>query len=294
MSIKTNIKKIYEIIMDFFDRLDKDHVYLISAGIAFNILMYQIPLFLLVTFVVDFFVGFETLATQLEVVLKDFLPPTANSEKYISTIINEILNILKHSSFFGVIGLGVLIWISSALIASLRYSINTVFSIPPKKSAFLDMLNDMLLVILIPFLFIIYTFLLPLVEILINVLSILTPDVADSFISNSLLSLTSLATGFLIYYFVYSYVPSAKVKREKRLFASILNTVLIEISRHIFGWYLVSVSNYGKYYGTYAAIVSIAIWIYYFAFIFIVSAEISQMYFDYKEKKEVGEELFKE
>jgi len=272
--------------MEFLDKLDKDHVYLISAGIAFNILMYQIPLFLLVTFVVDFFIGFDTLGNQLEEVLIAFLPPTANSEKYIDTIIDEILKIVSHSSFFGIIGLGILIWISSALISSLRYSINTVFKIVPKKSAFLDMLNDMLLVILIPFLFIIYTFLLPIIDLIVKILYELSPDAANPIISNSLLSITSLATGFLIYYFVYSYVPSAKVERKKRIFASLLNTILIEISRNVFAWYLVSISNYGKYYGTYAAIVSIALWIYYFAFIFLISAEISQMYFEKKEKRD--------
>jgi uncharacterized BrkB/YihY/UPF0761 family membrane protein len=81
-------------------------------------------------------------------------------------------------------------------------------------------------------------------------------------------------------------VPSSKVQRNKRVFASVLNTILIEISRNVFAWYLVSLSNYGKYYGAYAAIISMAIWVYYFSFILLISAEISQMYFDYKGKKE--------
>lgn len=286
MSIKTNIKKIYDILMDFFDRLDKDHVYLNSAGIAFNILMYQIPLILLVTFVVDFFIGFDTLSVQLESILREFLPPTTNSQDYISKILNEILSIVKQSSFFGVFGLMILIWLSSTLISSLRFSVNNVFKIIPKKSAFLDMLIDMLLVILIPFLFILYTFILPLLEYILNILFNISPAFADQFISTTYYSISSFATGFIVYYFIYSYVPSSKVQRNKRVFASVLNTILIEISRNVFAWYLVSLSNYGKYYGAYAAIISMAIWVYYFSFILLISAEISQMYFDYKGKKE--------
>lgn len=283
MSFKTRVKHIYNLIVDFIDRLDNDHVYLISAGLAFNILLYQIPLFLLLTFVVDITIGFESIAAQLDKILMEFLPPTATSENYLSKILSEITKIVQHSSFFGFVGLIILIWISSTLISSLRYSVNTVFKIPPKKYFFLDTLKDMLLVLLIPILFMFYTFLLPLVDVIQDIFIVLSPDYANDVISNTTIILTSLGTGFLIYYFIYSYIPSAKVERKKRLFASILNTILIEISRNIFAWYLVSISNYGKYYGTYAAIVSMALWIYYFAFIFLISAEISHMYFDRKD-----------
>lgn len=283
MSFKTRVKHIYNLIVDFIDRLDNDHVYLISAGLAFNILLYQIPLFLLLTFVVDITIGFESIAAQLDKILMEFLPPTATSENYLSKILSEITKIVQHSSFFGFVGLIILIWISSTLISSLRYSVNTVFKIPPKKYFFLDTLKDMLLVLLIPVLFMFYTFLLPLVDVIQDIFIVLSPDYANDVISNTTIILTSLGTGFLIYYFIYSYIPSAKVERKKRLFASILNTILIEISRNIFAWYLVSISNYGKYYGTYAAIVSMALWIYYFAFIFLISAEISHMYFDRKD-----------
>ena len=71
--------------------------------------------------------------------------------------------------------------------------------------------------------------------------------------------------------------------------AAILNTIFIEISRNIFAWYLINLSQYSKYYGAYATVVSIALWIYYFAFIFLISAEISQMYF---EKKKIQKEEF--
>lgn len=280
MSIWKVIKNIYNLISEFFQRLEQDHIYLIAAGLAFNILLYQIPMFLIFTYIINLTIGFENIAHQLETILKEFLPPTSNSQNYLTSIISEISNIVSHSSFFGFIGIIILIWISSTLISSLRFSINTVFKIPPKKFFFLDNLKDMLLVILLPIMFILYIFLLPLVDIFQNILVALSPSFTDSIVSNTTITLTSLGTGFIIYYFIYSYIPSSKVERKKRIFASLLNTILIEISRNIFAWYLVSISNYGKYYGTYAAIVSIALWMYYFAFIFLVSAEVSKMYFD--------------
>src|SRR5690606_13020686 len=129
--------------------------------------------------------------------------------------------IVSHSSFFGIIGIIILIWISSTLISSLRFSINTVFKIPPKKFFFLDNLKDMLLVILLPIMFILYIFLLPLVDIFQNILVALSPSFTDSTVSNTTITFTSLGTGFIIYYFIYSYIPSSKVERKKRIFASI-------------------------------------------------------------------------
>lgn len=287
MSIWTKIKKIYKIIEEFFSRLESDHIYIISAGLAFNILLYQIPLFLLLTYVVELTIGFDKIAVELTDIVKEFLPPTSTSDNYITNILSEITNIVSHSSLFGLIGFIILIWISSTLISSLRFSINTVFKIPPKKYFFLDILKDMFLVILIPILFMLYTFLLPIVDLIQQILIFISPDYVNNLISNTTIVFTSLGTGFLIYYFIYSYIPSAKVERKKRIFASTLNTILIEISRNIFAWYLVSISNYGKYYGTYAAIVSIALWIYYFAFIFLVSAEISQIYFEKKDESNI-------
>lgn len=219
MNIWSRIKKIYKIISEFIGILDSNHIYLTSAGIAFNILLYQIPLFLLVMFIVQFTIGFENLAIKLEFILKNFLPPTETSTKYITTIVTEIKSIVDHSTLFGIIGIVVLIWISSTLIASLRYSLNNVFKLMPSKIAFLDMLNDMLLVILIPFLFIMYTFLLPIIELLLSFLAEISPEFFQGLFSKFTLILTSLGTGFLIYYFIYSYVPSKRVDNKKRIFA---------------------------------------------------------------------------
>jgi uncharacterized BrkB/YihY/UPF0761 family membrane protein len=58
----------------------------------------------------------------------------------------------------------------------------------------------------------------------------------------------------------------------------------IELSRYIFAWYISSISNYGKFYGTYAVIISMAVWIYYSAVIILLAAEISK----YINDKSVG------
>ncbi|MFA6572440.1 MAG: hypothetical protein WCT77_14525, partial [Bacteroidota bacterium] len=51
------IRKIIAGIEEFFLRVEKHHLYLISAGIAFNILLYLIPLLLIAIYLVDVIFG---------------------------------------------------------------------------------------------------------------------------------------------------------------------------------------------------------------------------------------------
>ncbi|GAB1370343.1 hypothetical protein MASR1M45_04030 [Candidatus Kapaibacterium sp.] len=66
--------------------------------------------------------------------------------------------------------------------------------------------------------------------------------------------------------------------------ATVISVIGIEASRYIFTWYISSLSNYGKFYGTYAVIISMAVWIYYSAVIILLSAEISKYIYDLKLK----------
>lgn len=97
-----------------------------------------------------------------------------------------------------------------------------------------------------------------------------------------MITATTLATGFAFFYLVYKFIPTDTIPRKVRALATLLSTLIIEATRHLFAWYLVGLSNYGTFYGGYAVVVSIAIWIYYSSTILLLSAEISKFYFDMK------------
>jgi membrane protein len=76
---------------------------------------------------------------------------------------------------------------------------------------------------------------------------------------------------------MYKFIPSGKVSMKFSATSALIGGILVMTARWIFSWYLTSLSNYGAFYGTYAAIVSIAIWVYYFSFILLFSVEISNL-----------------
>jgi uncharacterized BrkB/YihY/UPF0761 family membrane protein len=60
---------------------------------------------------------------------------------------------------------------------------------------------------------------------------------------------------------------------------------MIEIARHGFGYYLSGVTAYGKFYGTYAIMALMALWIYYLTTIILLSAELSKFIYDLRKSK---------
>jgi membrane protein len=60
--------------------------------------------------------------------------------------------------------------------------------------------------------------------------------------------------------------------------AAVWTTVLWELVRNLFGYYISHIANINKIYGTYALIIVVAFWIYYSSVLFILGAEIGQLY----------------
>lgn len=153
----------------------------------------------------------------------------------------------------------------------------------------------MLLTLVLTVLILIYSYAVPIVTYFINSFTHLLPEMFTGFISNLLLTLFSLLVSFLLIYFIYRWVPNQRIPRKPRVFATILTVIMIELSRHLFAWYISTVTDYGKFYGTYAVIVSIAIWVYYSSLIILLSAELGKYIYDNKwDRENLKEEPFED
>ncbi len=268
------LKTVYTQIMEFFDQLDDNHTYILAAGIAFNIALYVIPLFLLSIYLVNAFIDINQLSNVIEKMLSDFLPPTQSSKEIIHTVLEEVKKINLHSNTAGIIGLVSLLWISSILVSSLRSGLNAIFHIPAKKNFIIYRLYDILLTIIITILILIYSYLVPIGNFVISFLESFFPDFIHKIISGALVTLISLVSSFVIFFFIYTFIPTKRMPFFVIFWSTLSCVILIEIARHIFGWYISGISNYGKFYGTFAVVISMAIWIYYSSFILLFSGEL--------------------
>ncbi|MBS4000171.1 MAG: YihY/virulence factor BrkB family protein [Desulfobulbaceae bacterium] len=288
--MKTIIKKfrekegwIYNVYMHLdrvSDRIEEHHLYMLAAGIAFNILIYMIPLMLLVIFTLGMIFDTASISITLESLLNDYLPETQATQEISRTILDEIDKIFNHSTLFGSIGIIGLLWISSILISSIRTSLNAIFDLASPKIFILYRLKDMLLTIVFSVLFLVYSYAIPLVNFIIDFMGDYLPEIISTLLSDMVLLSVSVGTSFALFYLIFKFVPNKKLPRFVRVVSTLICVFGIEAARFIFAWYIVSISDYGKFYGTYAVLISMAIWIYYSALIILLAAEVSKYIYE--------------
>ena len=84
----------------FFDRVEEHHLYLIAAGIAFNILLYLMPLLLVAVYIVNLIVGVDVISGELISSLEGILPPNSATTDFIQTTLKEVDLIFGKSKRF--------------------------------------------------------------------------------------------------------------------------------------------------------------------------------------------------
>ncbi|TAL70291.1 MAG: YihY/virulence factor BrkB family protein [Bacteroidetes bacterium] len=264
----------------FFERVEHHHVFLISAGIAFNILLYLIPLLLIAIYFVNVVFEVGSVSSFLETALEGVLPPHNKTFDFLKKTIEEVNSILTGSSIAGWIGIISLLWLSSTLLSSLRTGLNRIFRIPSPYIFFIYKIKDIFLIVAIALLVLLASFIFPIITIAEELLSNSLPSNVQSIFSIIYSTLFSIVSSVLLFYLLFRFVPNKKTNRFVRFLSIGISVVFIEISRFLFAWYISGVTAYGLFYGTYAILASIALWVYYFVLIIMFSAEFSQFVFD--------------
>lgn len=271
LSIEIKLHPLFE----FFDRVDEHHLYLISAGIAFNILLYLIPLLLVGVYVFNLLFGADVITVTIMDALSNILPPNSTTTDLLKGTINEVNAILKSSSLLGGLGIVTLLWLSSTLLSSIRSGLNRIFEIKTPKIFFIYRIKDIGLIILIMVLVLISSYFVPMFSIIRSYLNTYFEPPFSWYFSQFFLTSVTLVSSFIMFYLTYKFLPNGKIPNMIVMLSTSISVITIELSRRVFAWYVSGFGNYGKFYGTYAVLVSVAMWVYYLTIIMLFSAELS-------------------
>jgi membrane protein len=188
-------------------------------------------------------------------------------------ITGDILNLISSRALrrisFVLYGL-----LSYQVFASLENSLNVIFKVKQKRHLFLSVLlslaliTSMIALLLLSFL----------AASLLPFLKVAKPYVPGLKIGK----LTGLAIAYLVPFVlvlftvtvVYVLVPKAKVGLSNALRGAFFTTLFLEIAKHLFTWYVVSITDLGKIYGSLSAVIVFLLWMFYSSSIFLVGAEI--------------------
>lgn len=278
-------------LFQFTQRVEEHHLFLIAAGIAFNILLYMIPLLLVGVYFITEFFGVDIITKLLIESIEGVLPPNNTTTELLQSTLQEVNLIFSKSSFAGWLGIISLVWLSSTLLSSIRSGLNRILEIKTPRIFFFYKIKDIFLVIMIMVFFTISSYFIPIYSI---IQSFITDKIQPPYVwyfSQFYLTIATLVTSFIMFYAIFKLLPNDRVPGFVVLLSTLICIITIELSRNVFAWYILQFGTYGKFYGTYAVLVSVAVWIYYLTLIMLFSVEISKFLYDKLQERKVTKKL---
>jgi uncharacterized BrkB/YihY/UPF0761 family membrane protein len=97
--------------------------------------------------------------------------------------------------------------------------------------------------------------------------------------------LLPLILTYCMFLLVYKVVPNKMVHFKPALKAALFASLLWELAKHLFAWYVTNIATYSIFYGSLSALVVFVLWVYYFSMILVVGGN----YFIYLKKIEKAE-----
>ncbi len=284
-----SLRKIYRELkyyaIGFYNKFDEDHVWIMSASIAFNIVICSIPITLILFSVLGIYLNRNDAQEYLNTALKNIVGITPEFQTKISNVIlGAIDELSSNSTLTAIIGSIGILWTASGLFSTLRDVLNRIYKTRSDTFYLWAKLRDIGMVFLILTVFVLSfssTFILSIFEAIDK--SFFGDTILKLGFTSSLLThIIGLIFTFIMFYLIFKLVPQGFVSQKVALISSITASVLYEALKYLFIVYLVSFANYQRVYGAYAAIVAVIFWLYYSSLTFVIGAETGQLY---KEKK---------
>jgi membrane protein len=269
-----------------WDNAGEDNVLFLAGGIAFNILLAAVPFVLLMVWgfalVLPHFVRqpFET--TQLVINYIDRVLPAhyESPDAPIHKLIGDILGSHTKLGIWSAVGF---VWFSTRLFGSLRTVLASVFDIEQERGIIQGKIFDIKITVLSTILItanaLISTYVLIATKTSREVLVELgiREDVMGQASAWATHLVGSVFLG-VMFFALYKFLPIRRVRTKAAWVAALFTTLMFELAKVAFNFYVDSFNPGSLYTGAVAAIVVIVVWVYYAALIFILGGEVGQVY----------------
>jgi membrane protein len=283
-------KRMVRMVADFSRRLyakmDEDDTLFLASGLAFNVICCLVPILLLFFYVLGHAFQSQEATSFIDQILKTAFPNQPHAiaiRKEISALLSEVV---ANPKSFGALGLVILLAVSTSLFSSMRSVLHRVFEVKSKIHFVISYLFDLSLVLGLTLLILFTMSLSWLYRGIMKFQDHFPPELVGWHgLIGMLADFSSVALIALYCYLIYRFVPVKRTPRKTALIAAITTSLIWEVSGRVFALYLTSLASYSRYYGTYAFIVVLMIWIFYSCLIFVVGAEIGNVVQKREEEK---------
>ena len=263
-----------------YHRAEEHHLFLMGGGLAFSLFVCVIPLMLILFSVLGTIFQRPSIVSELNLFIERAIPYQIYAEFLRETILTRVEEFKLYKNIAGVVGVGGLLIAATSLFSSMRTVLDKAYRVPDAEPILLGKVRDLGLLALVIIYFLLSTTVLPAWEIVsefANRVAILQV-IRFEFIEDLFLGVVAFLLIWMAFYIVYFLVPYVRQPKRVVFVSSLSAAVLWELAKQLFGFYITNFATLKMVYGAYALIVVSAFWIYYTAIVFILGAEIGQIY----------------
>ena len=191
-------------------------------------------------------------------------------------IVTKIIDLASKTNLktLGIVGLGFLIWTLIIVLGTIERSFNDIWGIKKSRNIFRKFTDYLGVILICPILALCTTG----VNAFLSNSSLVNKILGMEFIGvlmHQLLRMAPYLSMWLVFTFIYMFMPNTKVKFSSALTAGIIGGTLWQLTQWVYIHLQIGVSRYSVIYGTFASIPVFLIWLHISWLIVLFGAEIS-------------------
>lgn len=239
-----------------------------AAGVAYFTFLSMFPLMLGLISLGGYVLKSEDMQLRVNEFIVGSLPVSAD---FVTQIMDSLVRIR------GAVGLTsalVLIWSASKMVGALSRSINRALALKRNFAIFLSPLRNFGLTLIVATVIVLTLAVSPLIDLLSGLQLEYIGDRGNALLK-SIAGPTSnlLATGLMIGV-IYVLVPHHRLSFSNMVPGLLTATILIEVGKAAFIWYVATASSYSAVYGSVSTIIVLLIWLYFAARVVLYGAQV--------------------
>jgi len=274
-------------ILGLFKRMDENNLFFAGAGISFSLFLGMIPFILFIFSLLGNIFDQSVIETQINNVIDQTIPYPAYANYVKRLIVSRLPEVIEYKTLAGFLGAIGLLFTSTWIFSSIRTILNQIYHVKILKGYLYGFLRDILMVILLVFLISLTTFMYPAIKIFYELTKYYPAiqQLTSSSLWNFGVYALSLGLMFGMFFLLYYLIPYEQLGKKVALVSALWATLLWEVARNIFKYYLNNMLSGNPLYGAFVLIIAILLWVFYSACLFIVGAEIGQLFRERQLKK---------
>ena len=246
-----------------------DNGFFLSSGITFNILINLIPfIMLLLAFAGTYLYHEREMLDHIRAYFRDMAP--ALDPK----VMKSLTGVMQNRRIVGIVGFVSLLWLSTRVFGSLRIALNIVFREDEKRPV-LSGIGINLSMVLLAGILLLLSIVLSFVASYLHGHPGQLPVAIGPTVQWILRYLLPFFLTYCMFCLIYKIVPHKRIHFGSALQAALFTSVLWELAKHLFAWYVLHLARYSIFYGSLSAAVIFVFWAYYSSTILILGAEVA-------------------